>query len=233
MALIKYEKLDRVDGSARFGFDDRYQALASMSGPIEVRLANEQASKATVEVSVRPYSGIAGIESKRLASQIHSILTSILILTTSPRTLIQLVIQSLVPQTRRTFSPTLRAACVNAAMLAVLNASSVPMRAIVCAVAVRCQQSQVQGQRVKKWVLNPSVDGEGSEGSFVFMFGGDDSEEETIWTDWTTTNGDSALLNEAREVARKGSREIYKSIKASISSSSNIGTSTAAMEVDQ
>ena len=36
------------------------KALASVSGPIEVRLAQEQASKATFEVNVRPLAGIAG-----------------------------------------------------------------------------------------------------------------------------------------------------------------------------
>ena len=36
-------------------------ALASISGPIEVRLAVEQASKATFEVSVRPLIGVPGL----------------------------------------------------------------------------------------------------------------------------------------------------------------------------
>lgn len=36
------------------------EALASVSGPLEVRLAAEQASKATFEVIVRPLSGLAG-----------------------------------------------------------------------------------------------------------------------------------------------------------------------------
>ena len=36
------------------------KALASVSGPMEVRLAQEQASKATFEVNVRPLAGIPG-----------------------------------------------------------------------------------------------------------------------------------------------------------------------------
>lgn len=39
------------------------KALASLSGPMEVRLAAEQANKATFEVFFRPLSGIPGLPS--------------------------------------------------------------------------------------------------------------------------------------------------------------------------
>lgn len=56
---IVLESLDRVDGSASFAFGHT-KALASVSGPIQVRLAAELPSKATFEVLVRPLSGIPG-----------------------------------------------------------------------------------------------------------------------------------------------------------------------------
>jgi exosome complex component RRP46 len=56
---IVFESLDRVDGSASFAFGPT-KALASVSGPIQVRLAAELPSKATFEVLVRPLSGISG-----------------------------------------------------------------------------------------------------------------------------------------------------------------------------
>ena len=73
-----FDGLDGVDGSARFGFGEsrayiwiyicvlirhlegETKALASVSGPIEVRPAAEQPSKATFEVIVRPLAGLAG-----------------------------------------------------------------------------------------------------------------------------------------------------------------------------
>jgi len=188
--------------------------LASVSGPIEVRLAAEQASKATVQVSVRPYAGIPGIESKRLASHIQAILSSIIILTQNPRTLIQIVIQSLTPQptiqSRQEFSKTLSAACINATMLALLNAASFPLKAVVCAVAVG------HSPDLKKIVLNPQSELD-SSGCFVFLFGADDDQEETIWTDWKSSSDASPnLMKEAREVARVGARRVHKSIKESI-----------------
>lgn len=65
--------LDRADGSAKFGFGAHSAfprrirltsggtpALASVSGPIEVRLREELPDKATFEVLHRPLEGIAG-----------------------------------------------------------------------------------------------------------------------------------------------------------------------------
>ena len=43
------------------------KALASVSGPMEVRLAAEQANKATFEVLVRPLSGLPGASSSLIS----------------------------------------------------------------------------------------------------------------------------------------------------------------------
>ena len=56
---VTLESLDRVDGSAAFAFGE-LKALASVSGPIQVRLAAELPSKASFEVTVRPLAGVAG-----------------------------------------------------------------------------------------------------------------------------------------------------------------------------
>ncbi|KAL5487636.1 RRP46 [Sanghuangporus weigelae] len=159
--IISFDGLDGVDGSARFGFGDT-KALASVSGPMEVRLAVEQANKATFEVLVRPLSGLPGTDSKALASALRNALLPSMILTTNPRTLVQLVALSLTPipippprhanlysslddstKRRRKMnasilrtSPALVAALINASSLALLNAASVPLRGVVCACSV-------------------------------------------------------------------------------------------------
>ena len=110
--IIRYEGLDRVDGSARFAFGSSHQsfvfiplltfkftgstaALSSVSGPIEVRLVAEHPSHATFEVFLRPLSNVPGTESKALGSTIRNLLTPSIILTQNPRTLVQLIVQSL------------------------------------------------------------------------------------------------------------------------------------------
>ncbi|KAL5507846.1 RRP46 [Sanghuangporus vaninii] len=159
--IISFDGLDGVDGSARFGFGDT-RAVASVSGPIEVRLAVERANKATFEVFVRPLSGLPGTDSKALASALRNALLPSMILTTNPRTLVQLVALALTPtpvppprhanlysslddsaKRRRKMnasitrtSPALVAALINASSLALLNAASVPLRGVVCACSV-------------------------------------------------------------------------------------------------
>ncbi|KAG6828752.1 hypothetical protein H0H93_014754, partial [Arthromyces matolae] len=93
---ISFDGLARVDGSARFSFGP-IAALSSVSGPIEVRLAVENAAQATLEVSVRPLSNVPATEAKAMASTVRALLTPAMILTNHPRTLIQIVSQALVP----------------------------------------------------------------------------------------------------------------------------------------
>ncbi|KAK0476703.1 exosome component Rrp46 [Armillaria novae-zelandiae] len=132
---VDFDDLARVDGSARFGFGPENIALASLSGPIEVRLSAENPSKATLDVHLRPLSNVSATESKSLASAIASALTPSLLLTQNPRTLVQLVVQALsLPP--KAWQDGLTAAMINASTLAFLNAASIPMKGIVCAVTV-------------------------------------------------------------------------------------------------
>ena len=112
------------------------KALASISGPIEVRLAAENPSRATFEVSVRPLSNVPGTDAKSLLYTMRSLLSPSIILTQNPRTLLQLVVQSLTPSFTTMFQPSLVAAMINASSLALLNAGSIQMRGVVCAVSV-------------------------------------------------------------------------------------------------
>ncbi|KAI9635580.1 uncharacterized protein MKK02DRAFT_32967 [Dioszegia hungarica] len=102
----KLGALSRADGSARFSFGST-SSLASFAGPIEVRLREELPDRATLEVTHRPLEGVGGqparfIEHKRdptpsraLEASLISALTPLLALSQHPRSLVQLVIQSL------------------------------------------------------------------------------------------------------------------------------------------
>jgi len=224
---IVYEKLGRVDGSARFGFGEM-EALASVSGPIEVRLAAEQPSRATLEVNVRPLSSLPGTESKALAACLRGLLAPSIILSRNPRTLIQLVVQSLTSPPTERFSPSLVAACINAASLALLNAGSIPMTGVVCAAAVACLRP---AEATSALVLDPSeteCQTGAARGCFAYLFTTETSESEEsppaipgarlVWTNWRANNGifDEDDLTRARALGLAGAEAVWRAIKQSV-----------------
>ncbi|TFK22634.1 exosome component Rrp46 [Coprinopsis marcescibilis] len=214
---ISYDGLARADGSARFGFGGTV-ALASVSGPIEVRLAAEQASQATLEVSVRPLSNVPATESKAQAAAIRSAITPSLILTKNPRTLIQVVIQNLASST--SIESIERdgqvAAMINSSTLALLNAGSIPMRGVVCAIAM----GKTAGN---EFVLDP-VEEQAKQvvegGCFAFMFA-DNARWTCVWTNWRATQGSFKVedLESAREIAANAAGRVYETIKSSLTPS--------------
>ncbi|KAF9787748.1 ribosomal protein S5 domain 2-type protein [Thelephora terrestris] len=221
---IEYELLSRVDGSARFGFDD-VGVLASVSGPIEVRLAVENSTKATFEVSVRPLAAIPGTDAKALAATIKSLLTPSLLLTRYPRTLIQLVVQPLSPslvgspKAIPSLHPGTAAASINASSLALMNAS-VAMEGVVCAVAIARTSS-------KDLILNPTADqlvSSTASGCFAFIFttaelSNDRLHASEVWSNWQSSLGfDVAEMFGARELAQQGARHVWELMKESIGS---------------
>lgn len=144
-----------------------------------------------------------------------------LILTTNPRTLIQLVIQALTPSydTHSKWDNDLVAAMINASTMALLNAGSIPMRGVVCALAVA---------RVDNTLLvDPSpeemgkVDGSGS-GCFAFMFGHgvgrtpNEADFTCVWSNWRGVSGSEEDVIAARDLAKGSARRVWEAIKASI-----------------
>ncbi|KAA1475026.1 hypothetical protein DENSPDRAFT_841726 [Dentipellis sp. KUC8613] len=230
---IVYEGLDGVDGSARFGFGGT-KALASVSGPIEVRLAAELPSKATFEVLIRPLTNIPGTESKSLASALRALLSPSILLTRNPRTLIQLVVQSLTPNPTSRFQPALTAAFINASTLALLNAGSIPMSGVVCAVSVGRIQSSALDPGPLALLLDPTDEELAStdaSGCFAFMFAADFGKpahinvtapdvpgSKLVWTNWTAAAGtfDVAELARATELAKVGAERVWIDVKESV-----------------
>ncbi|KZV87816.1 hypothetical protein EXIGLDRAFT_723351 [Exidia glandulosa HHB12029] len=175
---VKFDELDRVDGSARFGFGDTV-ALASMSGPVEARLAVEQASKATLELTIRPLHGVPQTESRALASALTALLAPNLLLHHNPRTLVQIVVQSLspFPTTTKRIAPSQTAALINASTLSLLRAASVPMRTFVCAISVGKHPD------TGELFIDPAPEDE-TKGAGCFAFDGDDR---LLWSSWLGT----------------------------------------------
>jgi exosome complex component RRP46 len=206
------------------------QSLASISGPIEVRFVAEQPSKATVEVNVRPLSSLPGTESKALATSLKGLLSPSIILSRNPRTLIQLVVQSLTPSTAEGFSPSLIAACINASSLALLNAGSIPMTSVVCAVAIARLRSATEEDDASVLALDPSeaeLLETASCGCFAFSFateisGFQQSQDSRtgrmVWTNWHAKDGlfDEGEFARARALGLAGAEIVWKAIKLSV-----------------
>ncbi|KAI0754209.1 hypothetical protein C8Q80DRAFT_1216361 [Daedaleopsis nitida] len=234
---IVYERLDRVDGSARFGFGET-KALASISGPIEVRPAQENPSQATLDVLIRPLAALPGTDAKALASTLKSIFAPSLFLSHLPRTLIQIVGQALcgsesgsgTGSVGRGRYASLTAGLVNATAAALVNAGSVPMRGVVCAVAVGRLRTEAGAE------LQLVLDPEESElpklagsGCFAFLFSSLLSHSPSsntgtpacslLWTNYTTgAPFDVSELAKARELAEQGARQVWAAMKRSIGS---------------
>ncbi|KAJ7046434.1 exosome component Rrp46 [Mycena alexandri] len=204
---VSLDGLARVDGSARFGFGDTV-ALASVSGPIEVRLAAENPSLSTFEVLIRPLSNVPATQSKSLAATIRAALIPSLILSQNPRTLIQLVIQSLSP-TRTKSSDTLVAAMINASTVALLNAGSIPMKGVVCAAAV--------GRIKSILVVDPGEEEEAvteASGCFAFSFGDGLDDARCVWTNWKSARSfDEEELAQCKLLASTAAKSVWLHIQ--------------------
>lgn len=72
-------------------------ALASFTGPTEIRLREEQLSQATLELVHRPLEGVAGVQSRALEDSLSAVFEPLLNLRAFPRSLCQIVVQGLAP----------------------------------------------------------------------------------------------------------------------------------------
>ncbi|KIO15906.1 hypothetical protein M407DRAFT_247132, partial [Tulasnella calospora MUT 4182] len=240
--------------------------VASVSGPIEVRLNAELPSKATLEVNVRPLIGISATPEKHYAKQIRDVFEQILILSQHPRALVQLVVQALSPITTSQWNrssytlasegltaqsskrpadianPTLIAAMLNAASLAFLNASSIPMRGTLCAVAVGKKQSMMPSTRSSTeaggLVLDPTEDEFGDGwGVFAFAFGqtfGGETKagSEPVWVDCVGLS-DGATYSAAVALAQKGANDVMRYFREELTKAerADIETNPSPMDV--
>ena len=124
----------------------------------------------------------------------------------------------------RGWNASLIASLVNASSAALINTGSVPMRGVICAVAI----GRLPSKAGIELVLDPSeaelprlLGG----GCFAFLFSAVLSSASAceippcslLWTNYTTnTPFDEVELNHARELAETGAREVWKALKQSV-----------------
>ncbi|KAF9070742.1 hypothetical protein BDP27DRAFT_1323354 [Rhodocollybia butyracea] len=237
---LSFDALSRVDGSARFGFGLYPQFLTSLSGPIEVRLAAEQPSQTTIEVNVRPLTNVPGTESKKFGVILKEVMQRQVIMEANPRTLIQFVVQALVPlrsNSKHTLnSDEIMAAMINCCTLSLLNAGSVPMRGVICAVSVA---RVIQVDKAFKYVVQPGDPNQASScvavGCFAFLFSEPEpklssepssASSPCVWTNWRFLrpgHADSSSGDESETAARK----IWERMKMLVEERENLKTAPA------
>lgn len=103
---------------------------------------------------------------------------------------------------------------INSSTMALMNAGSVPMKGVVCAVCI--------GQRDGTFIVDPSDDelpDLSVGGCFAFLFADgrvDAKSEACVWTNWRSlkqTGYSEEELKQATDQARKASREIWMKMK--------------------
>lgn len=161
-----------------------------------------------------------------------------LLLSQHPRTLVQIVGQALCGNETgagsgsagRGWHTSLVASLVNACSAAFINASSVPMKGVVCAVAVGRVQDRSSPLK-PTLVLDPSeaelaalVGG----GCFAYMFSSALSEAEPLevgvppssllWTNYAATSGafDEEEFEQAQQLAEDGAVRVWRRLKESL-----------------
>ena len=228
------------------------EALASLSGPLEVRPNLELPSQATLEIHIRPLASAPGTDSRALAATLKAVLSPALLLSHHPRTLIQIVGQALcgsdsgsgLGSTGRGWNASLVASLVNACSAALINAGSVPMKGVVCAVAVGRVSDPINPGETSM-VLDPSeaelphlVGG----GCFVFMFSSilpttsqksDIPQSLLLWTNYSATSGaiSDSELEDAQNIALQGAEDIWRTLKDSLSPKRSTNKSRVSQEV--
>lgn len=178
-----------------------------MTGPIEARLAAENPSRLSLDVVVRPLSGIPGVHEKKTGSIVGSVLKRSLVMEASPRTAVVLVVQSLVENQDQS----LLASMINASSMACMAAASVPMRGVVCAVSVGLSNGTflVDPSHAEKKDLSAS-------GCFAFHVQGPERVE-CVWTDWKGRGFDEQELLQARALAKDSAAQVWMSIREAVS----------------
>ena len=85
--------LSRADGSGSFGYGTQ-TSLASVTGPIEVRLRDEITDSATLQFIFVPLDGSAGIAAGALGTELLNLFKPVVLLHHHPRTQIQVTVQT-------------------------------------------------------------------------------------------------------------------------------------------
>ncbi|ABN66861.1 Exosome complex exonuclease RRP46 (Ribosomal RNA processing protein 46) [Scheffersomyces stipitis CBS 6054] len=101
MTSVNTSLLQKSDGSAELLLGST-KVIASVTGPIEPKARQELPNQASLEILIRPAVGLATTREKLLEDKLRSLLQSIIVRFKYPRQLIQVVVQFLISDSKRT-----------------------------------------------------------------------------------------------------------------------------------
>ncbi|RUS34238.1 ribosomal protein S5 domain 2-type protein [Jimgerdemannia flammicorona] len=130
--------LNRCDGSAQFQFD-KTAVLVSITGPTEVKFRDEKLDRASLEVIVRPLTGLSSTKERVLENVMRSTFANVILTGLHPRTSIQIVAQVM----KDDGCVSVGSAAINATTMALLDAG-IPMNALVG--SVTCMVGKEDGE---------------------------------------------------------------------------------------
>ncbi|KAK9369725.1 ribosomal protein S5 domain 2-type protein [Lipomyces kononenkoae] len=139
--------LYRVDGSASWKVGTSH-IIVSVSGPIEVNKRDELPDVATVEIVVRPDTGVTSTREQFLQDRIRKVFATVIVLDLHPRTLIQIVVQIVQSGDSKMLNTMTLSASINATYMALLDAG-VPVRSTVSATSIIYYKTQAD--EVSSW----------------------------------------------------------------------------------
>lgn len=90
---IQQRVLDHHDGSSIFSFGN-VKALATVSGPFEVRIRDELTDRSTLDINYTPLQGIPGISALTFSTSLVETFSHVLLLHLHPRSLVQINLQT-------------------------------------------------------------------------------------------------------------------------------------------
>ncbi|KAI8614547.1 exosome component 5 [Chytriomyces sp. MP71] len=128
--------LSRSDGSARFSFGGS-AVLASVYGPKEVKLRDEQLDVATVEVLFRPLIGLSGTTERLYEKTLREIVEGVVLRYLHPRTCVQVTLQVM------SDDGCILSCAINAAILALLDAGVALKNMVASVTCVIDQEGQL------------------------------------------------------------------------------------------
>ncbi|XP_049758255.1 exosome complex component RRP46 isoform X1 [Elephas maximus indicus] len=191
--------LSRPDGSASFLQGDT-SVLAGVYGPAEVKISKEIFNKATLEVLLRPKTGLPGVAEKSRERLIRNTCEAVVLGALHPRTSITVVLQVI------SDAGSLLACCLNAACMALVDAG-VPMRALFCGVTCALDADG-------NLVLDPTVKQE-KEARAILTFALDSVEWKLLMS---TTKGlyTNAELQQCLAAAQAASQQVFRFFRESL-----------------
>ncbi|KAG7661470.1 RRP46 [[Candida] subhashii] len=118
---VKTSILDNADGSAELIIGNS-KVIVSVCGPIEPKQRQELPNQASLEIIVRPSTGLSTTREKLLEDKLRSLLQSIIIRYKYPRQLIQIVVQFLIIDEPTEYTCNELSAAINCCYFALIDA---------------------------------------------------------------------------------------------------------------